>query len=162
MKNKRKIFENIAIYIAIFMAVSSIILTREIGDLDEIWNYNFANCITKGLVPYRDFNIVITPLLPIIEGIILKILPNELIIMRILAVILASSILFMLYKILQTLKTNKSLNILAVLTIGYLLKNYYCIDYNFFVLFLTLIIIYLEMKKIMNRSRTTFTERGFY
>ena len=31
---------------------------------DEIWNYGFAYDISLGLIPYRDFNMVITPLYP--------------------------------------------------------------------------------------------------
>lgn len=146
IKNKKKLFEDIFLYFILLISISSIILPKYIGDLDEIWNYNFANSISKGLIPYKDFNIVITPFLSILEGAILKIFPNELIIMRLLAIILSSSILFIIYKILENLKINKDVSIVITALIAYLLKDYFCIDYNFFVLFLTLTIIYLEIK----------------
>lgn len=153
IKDKKKIIQNIFLYLVILISISSIILPRYIGDLDEIWNYNFANCISKGLIPYKDFNIVITPFLPILEGIILKILPNELIIIRLLAIILSSSILFLIYKILENLKINKNVSILTTAIIAYLLKNYFCIDYNFFVLLLTLLIIYIEIKNTNKKQQ---------
>ena len=35
-------------------------------NLDEIWNYGFTHNIYSGLVPYKDFNMVLTPLFPMI------------------------------------------------------------------------------------------------
>ena len=30
-------------------------------NLDEVWNYGFAHNIYSGLIPYKDFNMVLTP-----------------------------------------------------------------------------------------------------
>ena len=32
--------------------------------LDEVWNYGFCYNVLNGLVPYKDFNMIITPLYP--------------------------------------------------------------------------------------------------
>ena len=93
---KNKIIKNIAIVVMILAFVSSSIISKEIGDLDEIWNYNMSNIFAKGLNPYIDYSTVVTPLLQILAGIILKIFPNELITMRILAVLLISGIVFLI------------------------------------------------------------------
>ena len=34
--------------------------------IDENWNYGFAHNIYNGLIPYKDFNMVLTPLFPFI------------------------------------------------------------------------------------------------
>ena len=115
----KKRIKEIILFIILAILVSSKIFTKYIGDLDEIWNYNFANCISKGLVPYRDFNIVQTPLLAIISGFILSLTVNELLVMRVLAVILCTSIFFTLYKINESLKININLNLLFLLFIFY-------------------------------------------
>ena len=60
------------IFIIIFSMVASIILLKPLNNLDEIWNYNFAKNMADGLIPYLDFNIVTTPLLPFICAIFLK------------------------------------------------------------------------------------------
>ena len=146
MKNKKKLFEDIGIFFVILICVSYFIFSKEIGDLDEIWNYNFANCIVKGMVPYKDFNIVITPLLSVIESIFLRIC-NELITMRILAVILNSLNLFLIYKTQEKLGIKRSVSIITTAVMAYLVKNYLCIDYNWFVLFLSLVIINIEFSK---------------
>lgn len=138
--------KQIIFFIVLLILVALNILPKEINDMDEIWNYNFANCIAQGLVPYKDFNIVQTPLLPIISGLILKLTINQLLVMRILAIILSGSILFLIYKILDSLKIDKNINLLTIIILFCLLKNYLCIDYNFFALFLTLLIMYIELK----------------
>lgn len=140
------------IFIGIALAISPIILSRNLSDLDEIWNYNFARNIADGLVPYRDFNMLQTPLLPFIAGLFLKLFGNELIVMRILAILLISSIFFMIYKILRILKVHILYNLSFLFILFILLQNYICIDYNFAILLLTLILIYLELKNFNNSN----------
>lgn len=143
---KEKLF-NITLFILILITILSIILLKPLGDLDEIWNYNFARNITNGLVPYRDFNMLQMPLLPFLCGMILKILGNGLIIMRILAAILCTAILFVNYKIFNILNIKKEISLIFTFLIGYLLKDYYCIDYNWASLLIVLLLIYYEIKK---------------
>ena len=147
---KNKIIKDIVFIVMVLAFTSSFIVSRGIGDLDEIWNYNISNNFANGLVPYRDYNTLVTPLLQILAGIILKIFPNELLTMRILAVILISGILFLIYKILGLLKVNYAVKVFSIIGIMFLEKEYFCIDYNFFALFLTLIIMYLELKHLLN------------
>lgn len=139
-------YKNILIFMIIFFIVTPIFLEKNISDLDELWNYNFAKNIADGLVPYRDFNMLQTPLLPFIAGFILKIFGNELIVMRIFGIFLISFIFYMIYKIFKLIKINSAFIFLSFFFIFILLKNYLCIDYNFSVLALTLLIIYLEIK----------------
>lgn len=144
MKQKK----NIVILIAIFVLISLIILPKSLGDLDELWNYSFAKNIAEGRLPYRDFNMIQTPLLPLILGLILKLFANELIVMRILAIVLCTTVFFLVYKILE-----KRLNINTYVGLGitvfliYIFKDHVRIDYNFAVLLMVLILIYLELGK---------------
>lgn len=146
-KEYKNILLNIGIFILISMFIFPIILDRGIGDLDELWNYNFARNVADGLIPYKDFNMVQTPLLPLIAGLILKIFSNELITMRILAILLHTSIIFTMFKILSKLNINKKIITLFLVIWINILKNYMCIDYNFATLFITLIIIYIEISE---------------
>ncbi|MBR3002123.1 MAG: glycosyltransferase family 39 protein [Clostridia bacterium] len=145
MRNNKKILFEIGLFATFAIFIGSIVLNKSLGDMDELWNYNFANCMAKGLVPYKDFSMVQTPFLPIITGIVLKIFSNSLVVMRILATLLGSAIMFMIYKILDKLKVNKSVNLLSNIALLFILKDYFCIDYNFFSVFLVLLIIYLEI-----------------
>lgn len=156
MKIKKKTIFEIGLFFTFAIFIASIVLNNSLGDLDEIWNYNFANCVSKGMVPYKDFSMVQTPLLPFITGSILKIFPNTLLTMRILAVILCSSIFFLVYKICQKLKVNKNIVLLAIFGLLILYAKYYCIDYNYFAVFLTLLIIYFELTLNMNKRLSNF------
>lgn len=40
------------------------IMLRPINNLDEIWNFGFVMPMVNGMVPYKDMNIIITPLAP--------------------------------------------------------------------------------------------------
>ena len=54
---KKNIFLAIALFF-IFLIWNLILVPV---NLDEIWNYGFSHNIYSGLVPYRDFNMIITP-----------------------------------------------------------------------------------------------------
>ena len=133
--------------IFIFIMVLSTIIIKPLGDLDELWNYNVARNIADGKVPYRDISTITTPLLPFVNSIFLKLISNELITMRVLAAVLCTGILYMIFKILKIVTKETNFSMIVVILIGWLFKDLYCIDYNYMVLFLTLIILYLELKE---------------
>lgn len=147
MENKKiKVkIENLLLFILIFVAILSIILQKPIDELDELWNYNFARNIADGLIPYRDFSIIVTPLMSIICGLVLRITFNELIVMRILAAILCTGIIYIVYKLFVLLNLKKEVAIIFTFFIGYLFGNVFCMDYNYGTLLLTLAIIYIEI-----------------
>lgn len=68
-------------------------------NLDIIWNYGFSLNFSKGLLPYTDFNMVITPLYPIIVGTFMKILGNNMIIFYLINAILATLIILIVRKL---------------------------------------------------------------
>ena len=162
MKEKSKrLICNISIFLIIALAIAVVVIPKAIGNLDELWNFNFANNVENGLVPYRDFNMVQTPLLPMVNAIFLAIFGNELIVMRILACLLCAGVLFTFYKILNLLKANKGISLFVVMALFYMLKDYFCMDYNFAVLFVTLIIIYIELKRnLYNKENINAIEIG--
>ena len=144
--SKEKII-NLLIFLIILTVMLSVIICRPIGDLDELWNYNFARNFSDGLVPYRDFNILQMPLFSIICGTILKLTVNQLFIMRFLATILGALILFLVYKIFNELKVKRTILIIFIAFFIYILRDILFIDYNWGTLFLTLGLIYLEIKQ---------------
>lgn len=145
---KKKFLRNILIMLILALAVSTVIIPKELNNLDELWNYNFARNIADGLLPYKDFNMIQMPLLPIICGIVLRLTFNELIVMRILAVCLITAILYIAYKIFEVLKIDQYVRNILIICIYILLNSFFCIDYNFGILLITLITIYCELKKI--------------
>lgn len=98
---------------------------------DEIWDYGFSYNISLGLIPYRDFNILLTPLFFFIGSIFIKIFGNYLYSVNILTSIVATIILFSMYK-----KIKSKVFILAPILLLYL---YY--SYNIFCLMLMILIL---------------------
>ncbi|MGN1311299.1 MAG: hypothetical protein ACI4VP_06430 [Clostridia bacterium] len=145
---RNKTLKNVLIILILFVSVAAVIIPQELNNLDELWNYNFARNIADGLLPYKDFNMVQMPLLPIICGTILKLTVNELIVMRILAVLLITAILFLTYKIFETLKIHQYIINILIIGIYLLFYEHFCIDYNFCVLLIILITIYCELKSL--------------
>ncbi len=137
-----------------FLAIFSTIIIKPLNDLDEIWNYNVARNISNGLIPYKDISTITTPLLPMINSLFLNIFADELIVMRFLAAALGTAILYMIFKIFRLLTKETNISLIITLLFGILFREIYCIDYNFMVLFFTLLLLYLELKwnKKMDKS----------
>ena len=147
MDRKNKVLE-ILIYICFFILIVSVILPRPISDMDELWNYNFARNVASGLLPYKDFNMVQMPLLPFICAIFLKVIGDELIVMRILASILCTAIMFLIYKIFTLLKIDKRVCFLLTSWIIFFSRDIFCIDYNWSTLLIVLAIVYIELRNL--------------
>ena len=143
---KKYIKKEYILCIFIFIAIFSLIIIRPLGDLDEIWNYNVARNMAIGKIPYKDISTITTPLLPAVNSIFLKVLGNNLIIMRILSAVLGTAILYTIYQILKKILKETNISIISTFLIGILLKDVYCIDYNYATLLLTLIILYRDIK----------------
>lgn len=152
MKINKKNIWRIVFFIVITTFIGTTIFSKEMGDLDEVWNYNFGNCISKGLVPYRDFSMVQTPLLAFINGTILSIFPNNIITFRIIAVLLCSLIFGVMYKIFRKLNINEGIGALTIFSLLFIYREHLCLDYNYFSVFLTLLIIFFELKLNMEKK----------
>ncbi len=111
----RKQLKNIGLFLGLVIIVSGNVFIQELANLDEMWVYNFARCILNGLLPYKDFSIIITPLFPMVSAIFLKIFGDEMVVLRIAEVFEIAIILFMSYKILNEIKVNKGVTILTIL-----------------------------------------------
>ncbi len=135
------------IIVIIAIIAISAIFTKSYTDLDEIWNFNFAQNISRGLIPYKDFNMINTPFLGIICGLVLKIFESQLIVMRVMAVILMCLVFGVSYKIIEKLLP-KTITLLLLAIILALYKEVMRIDYNYATLLIALITLFIELKNI--------------
>ena len=69
------------------------------------------------------------------------------IVMRFLAIVLDSIILFMVYKIMHELKIKDYFKYIILIILAIIMKDYFTIDYNWMTMLIVLIIMYLEIKK---------------
>lgn len=153
---KKKIDKKeMAVFILLLLFIASQILPREINNLDEMWNFNFANCMANGLIPYRDFNIIQGPFLPALCSIFLRIFGKEMIVMRVLAIILDTIVLFTVYKVMSTLKIKEYLKYITLIILVMIMKNYFTIDYNWATILILLIILKIELEE-KNKPKANF------
>ena len=142
----KKIKNDLLVFLFFWIVAFTVIVNRYLNNLDEVWVFNSARNIANGLLPYRDFNLVTTPGLPILCGIFLKAFGTEMIVMRVLASILNATIMLYVYKILDILEIKKDYMLIILAMIFSLFVKYFCIDYNFIVLLIALVLLKNELK----------------
>lgn len=152
-RDKKVLSKIILIIISLLLYNTSILLIKELTDLDELWNFNFANNMANGLVPYKDFNMIQMPLLPMLASIFLKIFRQEVMVMRFLAVLLITYIEITVFFILDKLKVKDYIKYLILIFICFIITPYIAIDYNYMILAILLTIIYIEIKSYLRNEK---------
>lgn len=132
-ENKYQILELIIIFIITLLF--NLICISISGD--EVWNYGFSYNIATGLIPYKDFNMVITPLFPMIGAIFLNIFGKSLLTYHIFNAIICTTIFYNLKK-----NVNKSYYLIYIIIMPQLYPSY-----NIFCLLLLYILMGLENNK---------------
>jgi hypothetical protein len=109
-------------------------------NLDEIWNYGFTRNILIGEIPYKDFNMVITPFYPFIMSFLMHIFGNNMLFFHIENALILTIFFYFMNQFLGK-------NSWIVLSLMIWPMNVSYPSYNLFSLFLAVIIIYLEEKE---------------
>ena len=135
-------------YFVIAIACSSIFFI-ELGDADEIWNYSFARNISKGLVPYRDFNIIQTPLSAFMAAVFLSIFGDFLFVFRVAGFVLLCFLFAIQYNLFAFLCKKTSVALLSTIMCIILIPKIY--NYNHLMLSFVLIILRIELCEL-NRN----------
>ena len=79
--NKDKFSFKLILFLLLFFIYFIIYYYNSSISMDEIWNYGFAFNISKGLIPYLDFNMIQTPLYAYSLAGLIKLLENHFIVM---------------------------------------------------------------------------------
>ena len=141
---KKKIFniiKNLLLFIFFFFCLQLIYYNFS-GD--TLYNYGFSYAIRMGEVPYRDFNMIIPPFGPIVYTIPLLIKNDYLMIN-----LFQSLLLCLFFNLMNKYIGRKSYIVLLFMFIYFPLSIIVSIfpNYNFILLFLCLLLIYLEDEK---------------
>lgn len=131
-----KKYKNLFIFIIFYIIVFTIMFFSKI-DSDLIWNFGYSYNTAKGLMMYKDFNMIISPLYPVITGLFMKTVGNNMISFYLINAFYTTFAAFLTYKI-----NPKSWFITLPLILLSCLANY-----NTFCIIFCLLLIYLEHKK---------------
>lgn len=110
---------------------------------DEIWSYGFCSNVALGLVPYRDFNMIITPLFALVGSLFIKIFGEYLLVIHIFGALYIALIMVFIFRRLKWK---------ALICYVYILIYYYP-TYNTFLLVFIFTILWLVWEK---RDRDIF------
>ena len=131
-------------YILLFSTLFIVFLVWELFVVevyaDEVWNYGFSYYMSKGLIPYKDFNMIITPLFPMMMSFFFTLFGSNMLVFHIVNALVLTSMSIILYKLIK----NKMFIALILLFIPS--PNIFP-SYNLFVTFLFVLLIYLEKNK---------------
>ena len=109
-------------------------------NLDEIWNYGFTHNIYSGLVPYKDFNMVLTPLFPMIMALPFYIFGSSMLLFHIENAVLFILLCYFLYKMYKEKAWFIILFLFIPLPVTFP-------SYNLFLFLLLVVLIYCENNK---------------
>lgn len=126
------------IFIGLFIFIMGFLMTfYSYPNQDWVWNYGFSLNVSKGLIMYKDFNMVITPLYPFVIGNFMRIFGSSTI---------SYSLIFSLFftvsmRFFYKYKKNLFLPILV------LLLNFFNPSYNLWCILLLFMVYFLEEDK---------------
>lgn len=149
---KKKLLKILLFLLIIIITVFYTYKIRILVD-DELFNYGFAKNILDGLIPYKDFNMIIPPLFAYITAIVLKIFGKKLIIYHILTAVLIAGITYISSK-----KIGKMSFIIYLLLLIYPYTGYNMFSLFLFFILLTLPINEEDKKEIKNNKVVDYLE----
>lgn len=133
------------IYIIIAL-LCTVLFFYSFWNADEIWNYNFAKAVVEGLLPYKDINMVSTPLSIYISALFLKLFGEGLLAYRVAGYALMVLCFSLLYNINKRISGNTLFSFMGMLMMYALNYAIYIYNYNNVILCIILIILLFELK----------------
>lgn len=101
------------------------------ASMDYIWNYGFSAKINAGLMPYRDFNLLQTPLSFYITALFLNLFGNYFLVYAITGGVFISMMFYAFYKIILTVNQNNSDSLsFLIFAIIYAISSLAIYNYN--------------------------------
>lgn len=138
-KNKNINYNVIIKYVLLFLLYLLWFLIIQPIDYDEIWNYGFSYSMAKGFLPYRDFNMVITPLFNFLLSLPFHFFGGSILVFHIEGAFIFIMTAYLLFKLIG----DKAYLVLS--TLFFLIAEFFP-NYNFFCFTILLLIILLEKK----------------
>lgn len=153
LKSKKELLIKVFPYTILLFCCLNIFF-HPLMNADEIWNYSFANNIFQGKLPYRDFNIIQTPLSSYIAVPFLFIFGNNMFSMRIAHYLMFFLILLLFYKICMLFCNCMPVALITSVFIFILNSSMVIYNYNYVNLLIVLFFVYKEvkLKKSDNRN----------
>lgn len=141
----------IVVFITIFCSATFFCLHYSINPqfitMDYIWNYGFSAKIYEGLMPYRDFNLLQTPLSFYVTALLFNLLGNYFISYAIIGGFFIALTFYLFYRAILLITDNQPISInTSLLTLIYAISALALYNYNTLSIIIILSVIMLEYK----------------
>lgn len=136
----KKYYKKIILGVFLFFAFLIWNLILYPVNLDEVWNYGFSHNIYSGLIPYKDFNMVITPFYPFLMSLGFHLFGSSMLVFHIEQALISVVFCFILFTLLGK-------KIWFIIPLLFVPINVSFPSYNIFLFYLLILLVYLEKNK---------------
>ncbi|MCR4673053.1 MAG: hypothetical protein K5637_07450 [Lachnospiraceae bacterium] len=138
--NSNRMQKKDALVLLLFAAVSfASCFFRELANVDEMWNFTFGTCVAKGLLPYRDFNMLQTPFSAFVNGTLFMIFGQHVLVMRLAGAALFTGTAWNMYRSCRALGVNRQLSVVPPLGMFMFFYTNIFFEYSDFILFVMML-----------------------
>lgn len=137
---------------AVISALYIFIIMRPFGSMDELWIFNMGLNVSRGLAPYSEVTMITPPLSHMLSAAFIKIFGEELLSVRLLALIISSADCLLIYSILRQAEINKSFSLIIAGACCVFFGSVFTYDYNFLILTLSLAAVLFKLKAVKSES----------
>ena len=109
--------KDIDVILMLILIIIPLTILVPVDSGDEIWDFSFVYKMSNGLLPYKDLNIIVTPLFHIIGVAFLKIFGKSLLSFKIYNIFICITTYFTIFKIFKNLNIKKKNSIIYLLLI---------------------------------------------
>lgn len=95
---KKNIWKILLFIVLVIIATIYPFFFTNLYSYDEVWNFGFAKNILDGLIPYKDFNMIVPPIFPYLTAIVIRIFGEKLIVYYAFIAVIVTSITFLASK----------------------------------------------------------------
>lgn len=146
--------DNFFVILLIIVSICGVTMYVSLESLDELWNFQNTYKMYNGFQIYQDANVIVTPLFFWIGELLLTIVGANLLTFRIYNIIIITSLYFITYLLLKSLKIDKKL---AILFLTFIVFNSYTLvlaqaNYNTMALMWSVLGVLLYIKKPKNNT----------
>ena len=99
--------KDLDILLFIILIVSIPAFLKNLSADDELWNFAYIYKMNLGFIPYKDLNIIVTPLFHLLGLIVLKLFGMNFLGFHIYNLLIFTTLLFLVFKIFKNLNVNK-------------------------------------------------------
>lgn len=124
LRYNKEFLKTMSVALFVFFLTFVVVFKTPINNMDEIWGFQFARRILYGEIPYRDFFMVVTPFSSQFNAFVLYLTSDELIYMRLIALVIVVLNGVVFWEISKRLRISP---LFSVLPIGCL-----CLSFTYF------------------------------